>query len=54
VELTEKVLDFQKNFTAGRVAMGIEVMRFLSSWLEGHLRGSDKKYVPFLHANGRR
>jgi hemerythrin len=52
VELTEKVLEFQKNFTAGRIALGVEVMQFLGSWLQGHIRGSDKKYVPFLHANG--
>ncbi len=50
--LTQKVLDFQKNFVAGRIALGIEVMQFLSSWLQGHIRGTDKKYVPFLHASG--
>lgn len=52
VELTEKVLEFQQSFTAGRIALGVEVMQFLGSWLQGHIRGSDKKYVPFLHANG--
>ncbi len=50
--LTQKVLDFQKNFATGRVAMGIEVLQFLSSWLQGHIRGTDKKYVPFMHASG--
>ncbi|MGB6945719.1 MAG: bacteriohemerythrin [Bryobacteraceae bacterium] len=50
--LTQKVLDFQKNFTDGRIAMGIEVMQFLSTWLQGHIRGTDKKYVPFMHASG--
>ncbi len=50
--LTKKVLDFQEDFAAGRVAMGVEVMQFLSTWLQSHIRGTDKKYVPFLHANG--
>jgi len=52
--LTEKVLDFQRNFDAGRIGMGVEVMQFLGSWLQGHIRGSDKKYVPSLHAKGLR
>jgi hemerythrin-like metal-binding protein len=51
-ELTKKVLDFQKEFAAGRVFIGGEVMKFLGDWLRGHIRGTDKKYVPFLHANG--
>lgn len=50
--LTDKVLTFQKDFEAGRIGMGVEVMQFLGSWLQGHIRGTDKKYVPFLHANG--
>jgi hemerythrin len=50
--LTAKVVDFQRNFDAGRIGVGVEVMQFLSGWLQGHIRGTDKKYVPFLHASG--
>ena len=50
--LTEKVVEFQRNFDAGRIGLGVDVMQFLSAWLQGHIRGTDKKYVPFLHANG--
>jgi hemerythrin len=53
-QLTEKVLEFQKNFTSSRIGMGVEVVHFLGTWLQSHIRGSDKKYVPFLHANGQR
>lgn len=50
--LTAKVLEFQGNFEAGRIGLGVEVMHFLGSWLQGHIRGTDKKYVPFLNASG--
>jgi len=50
--LTEKVLTFQHDFDAGRVGMGVDVMQFLGTWLKEHIRGSDRKYVPFLHAHG--
>jgi hemerythrin len=51
-QLTKKVLEFQKEFVSGRIAMGVEVMQFLGSWLRSHIRGSDRKYVPCLLANG--
>ena len=52
VLLTEKVVAFQNDFEAGRIGIGVEVMQFLGDWLRGHIRGTDKQYVPFLHANG--
>lgn len=50
--LTAKVVEFQRNFESGHIGLGVEVMHFLGSWLQGHIRGTDKKYVPSLHANG--
>ena len=50
--LTNKVLEFQRNFNAGRIGLSLDVMEFLSSWLQGHIKGTDKKYIPCLHANG--
>jgi hemerythrin-like metal-binding protein len=51
-DLTKKVLDFQKDFVSGRLGLGVEVMQCLGAWLQGHIRGTDKKYVPYLHAKG--
>ena len=47
-----KVLDFQRKFESGGVGIGFEVIQCLSSWLEDHVRGTDRRYVPFLHTNG--
>jgi hemerythrin len=50
--LTAKVVDFQKQFDSGRIGIGVEVMQFLSSWLQGHIKGTDQKYAPYLQAIG--
>jgi hemerythrin len=46
--LTRRVLEFQADFQAGRVAMTVQVLQFLREWLEKHIAGSDQKYAPFL------
>jgi len=48
----KKVSDFKQGFEAGRLGVSLQVMTFLSDWLQHHIKGSDKKYVPFLHENG--
>jgi hemerythrin len=50
--LSKTVLDLQHRFLANQVGMSIEVMEFLRDWLVKHILGSDKKYMPFLNANG--
>jgi len=50
--LTHTVLDLQRRFLSGQVALSIEVMEFLNDWLVKHILGSDKKYSPFLNAHG--
>ena len=40
-KLTAKVLAFQKEFSAGKVGLSIEVVEFLSGWLKGHILGTD-------------
>ena len=46
--LTAKVLKFQADFHQGQVNMSVQLLQFLKTWLESHIRGSDQKYSPFL------
>ena len=50
--LTRIVLEFQQQFVAGQVRIGIQLMEFLESWLVQHILGSDKKYVDFFAERG--
>ena len=49
--LVKKVLQFQVDFNAGRVALSIDLVRFVKNWLIGHIQGSDQEYSPFLREN---
>lgn len=49
---TEKVSDFARKFNKGELGLSIPLMDFLSDWLGKHIKGTDKKYGPFLNANG--
>ncbi len=51
-KMTRKVLDIQKEYREGKVNITIEVMRFLESWLDKHILGTDMKYAPFLKGGG--
>jgi hemerythrin len=51
-DFTAKVLDFKKRFEANTVGLSMDVMNFLSDWLQSHIKGTDKKYGPFFNANG--
>ena len=44
-----KVSQFKDDFEKGRIGLSIEVMNFLSDWLKNHIKGTDKKYDPFLN-----
>ena len=48
VTLTEKVVQFQRSFEAGRAAVSVELMQFLSGWLTHHIGSSDKKVGAYL------
>ena len=48
----EKVAAFQKDFNSGKICLSIEVMTFLSDWLQTHIKCTDKKYGPFFNAKG--
>ena len=47
-----KVSQFKDDFEKGRIGLSIEVMNFLSDWLKNHIKGTDKKYGPFLNEKG--
>jgi len=50
--LTSTVLDLQRRFLANEVGLSVDAMEFLKDWLVKHILGSDKKYTPFLNAQG--
>ena len=47
-----KVTEFEEAFKNGEQDMSIDIMNFLCNWLVGHIKGSDRKYGPFLNAQG--
>jgi hemerythrin len=50
--LTKTALNFQGKFRRNEVGLTLEVMEFLKDWLAKHILGSDKRYAPFLNAQG--
>jgi hemerythrin len=51
-DFTRKVADFKKAFDAGKLTLSIDVMNFLWSWLQTHIKGADRKYGPFFNEKG--
>jgi hemerythrin len=51
-DFVAKVADFQKKFAANATGLSVDVMSFLSNWLQGHIKGEDKKYTACFNANG--
>ena len=50
----KKVSDFQHDFEGGRLTVSIDTLYFLRDWLQGHIKGTDKKYSAFFNQNGLR
>ncbi len=48
----QRVLEFMDGFEQGDLAISTDMVQFLSDWLVTHIKGSDKKYAPFLLARG--
>jgi hemerythrin len=46
--LTKQVLQFQADFQSGRAAMTVQILHFVNEWLQKHIKGTDKRYVPCL------
>ncbi len=47
-----KVKQFKKEYDEGAIALSVEVLHFLSNWLQNHIKGTDKKYSDFLNDKG--
>src|SRR5579883_172590 len=46
--LTQKVLELQREFAAGRTSISVQVLQFLRTWLQQHIQHSDMEYAPYL------
>lgn len=47
-DLTARVVEFQKNFEAGRAALSVDLLQFLKDWLQHHIGETDRKVAAFL------
>lgn len=47
-----KVGEFKDKFDKGNTSLSIEVIRFLSSWIENHITTVDQRYSEFLNSKG--
>ena len=51
-KLVMEVLDVQKQFQSGNLAITQTVMTFLKDWLQKHIKGEDSKYAQFFNSKG--
>jgi hemerythrin len=47
-QLTQRVLNLQSEFRAGKMLLTLDVLEFLKNWLQMHIAGCDRKYAPFV------
>jgi hemerythrin len=47
-----KVTEFRTAFGKGKLGLSIDVINFLSDWLQNHILVSDRKYVAHFKASG--
>jgi hemerythrin len=48
----QKVLEFQRQYLSGKMAMSIDILNFLKDWLVTHIQVEDQKYAPYLKNKG--
>jgi len=51
-DFVTKVAQFQAEYNSGKIGLTIQIMNFLSNWLQHHIKVVDKKYGPFLNSKG--
>lgn len=47
-----QVSQFENEFNEGKQELTNEILQFLSNWLVKHIKGTDKKFGPFLNERG--
>jgi len=50
--LTEQAKQLKRKFDAGQTHVSLDTFKFLKDWLNGHILGTDKKYVSFFISKG--
>jgi hemerythrin len=48
----KKVVDFKKDYDAGRLGLTLDLMKFLRDWVENHIKSTDKGYTALFLKNG--
>ena len=51
-DLTNRVLDYQGQYLAGKIGLSLPIIQFLKSWLTNHILVEDKKYSTFFESKG--
>jgi len=51
-DFVRKVSDFKTGYASGKVGLSMDIMNFLSDWLQTHIKGTDKKYSAFFNEKG--
>ena len=46
-----KIAEFEKDFTAGNIALSVGVFIYLNKWLTNHIKVADRQYVPTFKQN---
>jgi hemerythrin len=51
-DFVQKVSEFKEQYAQGKIGLSIDILIFLSDWLNNHIKGSDKKYGPLFKEKG--
>ena len=47
-KLTSEVAKMLQDIESGKTVLSMKLLQFLRSWLQDHIAGVDKKYMPYL------
>lgn len=51
-DFVKNVLEFKEQFDQGKSTVSVNVLQFLSKWLQAHIKEADMKYSTFLNDRG--
>ena len=43
-DLTRQVIEFQEKFRTGKLALSLDLLHFLKTWLKDHIQGADQQF----------